>query len=122
MQVNGGNGPVEIDDGIYCSIAMDEALNTMCQGSEAAFREVATTFFGFTDDDLSRMFPIESRYRDVLEEGLVDGRCMDYAEMRMYVLALAWSKMKDDGSTPRTAIKDAWTDVRFMCEEYGVRL
>lgn len=122
MQVNNGDQTIEIDDGMYCSIAVDEALNNMCQGSEAAFREVAISFFGFNEDDLARLFPIESRYRDVLDEGLAGGQCLDFAEVRIYVLALAWDKMKDEGVSPRSAIQSAWVDVRFMCEEYGVRL
>jgi len=122
MQITNENGTVEVDDGMYCSIAVDEALNSLCPGSESAFREVATTFFGFTQEDLGRLFPIETRYREILDDGLIDGQCMDYAEIRMYVLALAWSKMKDDETTPRVAIQSAWTDARMMCEEFGVRL
>jgi len=122
MQVNNGDQVIEVDDGMYCSIAVDEALNSMCQGSEAAFREVAISFFGFNEDDLARLFPIESRYREILEDGLVDGQCVDFAEVRMYVLALAWDKMKDESLAPRAAIQAAWIDTRFMCEDYGVRL
>ncbi|MDD4355946.1 MAG: hypothetical protein PHN98_01740 [Smithellaceae bacterium] len=113
---------MEIDDGVYCSIAMDEAMNTMCQGSEPAFREVAISFFGFTENDLGRLFPIEDRYRDVLDDGLADGRCTEMAEVRIFVLALAWEKVKEDAMPPKAAIQSAWADARLMCEEFGVMI
>ncbi|MFA7086492.1 MAG: hypothetical protein WC145_07460 [Aliarcobacter sp.] len=111
-----------VDDNTYCGIAVDEALNSVCSGSDVAFREVALSFFGFTEEDMSRLFPIETKYRDVLDSGLIDGKCMDYAEIRMYILALAWDKMNNDGYSPKNAIRDAWMDVRFLCEEYGVQI
>ncbi|MFA6695006.1 MAG: hypothetical protein WCR85_00115 [Sphaerochaeta sp.] len=120
MQINDGNQVIDVDDGMYCSIALDEALNSLCQGSESAFREVALSFFGFTQDDLNRLFPIEEKYRDILEDGLIDGQCTDYSEVRTYILALAWDKVKDAGSTPKQAIQEAWSDVRLICEGFGV--
>ena len=43
-------------DGLYCKIALEEAFG-LCGEPEDAFREAAF-FMGFTDDDLTSVFPI----------------------------------------------------------------
>lgn len=105
-------------DGLYCKIALEEAFG-LCGEPEDAFREAAF-FMGFTDDDLTSVFPIGEKYSDVLRDGIGDSDCTSPTALRTWVLCRAWEIYKEEGETIKVAIMRAWSEVREQCADRGL--
>lgn len=108
----------EFDSRDYCTAAFEEVFN-LCSNPEDAFRQVAT-FMGFSQTNINEMFPIDEKYKEVLENELGDAECSNMNSLHNWVLARAWQLHKEDGEEVLDSIKIAWQEARERCSETGM--
>jgi hypothetical protein len=106
----------ERDESDMCRVVTDVAVNQAVErcGSEAAVKDVLADMFGFGDDE-------ENPDCDtVLADGIQANEIDSPSKQRQVAMCVAWRYVQEEGMQFRSAVNQAWTDIREKEDELGV--
>lgn len=107
------NGDSDGEQSDACRVVTDVAVSKAVDrcGSEGAVKDVIADMFGWGDDE---------DYPDcdaVLDGGITEDVLESPQGERRYAMCRAWQLVNDEGMQFRSAINQAWTEIREAEEE-----